>query len=162
MRNIKDLFEVFPDAQVIFLKRKMESVMMSWGHLVTLLRRRHGLNSSPSFPDIDPIKIGHDMANSLSDDLIGYYKGISQLTAEQKEQIVDVDYDDLLKDPCATLRGIYAKFNFDFTNETADHIASWLKDNPSDKYGRTSYDLATYGLTLEDLRKLFPQLYRDK
>ncbi len=72
-------------------------------------------------------------------------------------QFVDVQYDDLVKDPVGTVAGIYAAFGLPWDEDveaavTADHRAS--QDGP--RAPRHHYSLADYGLTEDQVRDAFP------
>lgn len=72
-------------------------------------------------------------------------------------QFVDVQYDDLVKDPVGTVAGIYESFGLSWTSRVeqavrADHAAS--QEGP--RAPRHTYSLADYGLTEDQVRAAFP------
>ncbi|CAF1533296.1 unnamed protein product [Adineta ricciae] len=70
---------------------------------------------------------------------------------ESDKNIFDVLYDDLIKEPIATVRRIYAHFGLRWTQEFETAMYTWLRDNPQGKQGRHTYNLSDIGLTREDI-----------
>ncbi len=56
---------------------------------------------------------------------------------------------DFLRDPIATIRGIYDHFAIGFTAAAEERMRDSLADNPKDKHGRGRYSLADSGLDAE-------------
>jgi hypothetical protein len=72
-----------------------------------------------------------------------------------RDRIVDVHYADLMREPMAAMRRLYADLGDEFTPEAEASIQAWLDDNPQGKFGRHEYKLAEFGRTPEDVRPLF-------
>jgi hypothetical protein len=72
-----------------------------------------------------------------------------------RDRIIDSHYADLIRDPIAAMRRLYAKLGDEFTPEAEAGMRSWLDDNPQGKFGKHEYKLAEYGLTPEHLRGRF-------
>ena len=68
---------------------------------------------------------------------------------------IDVQYADMINDPLATMKRLYAQLGDDWTPEAEAGIQAWLDDNPQDKFGKHEYKLAQYGLTLDKLQPMF-------
>jgi hypothetical protein len=61
--------------------------------------------------------------------------------------IFDIQYEDLVKDPIGVVRRIYDHFPFlQWSDEFEKAMEKWLIDNPQGKQGRHSYSLAEFGL----------------
>ncbi|HEX8058178.1 MAG TPA: sulfotransferase, partial [Novosphingobium sp.] len=69
--------------------------------------------------------------------------------------IHDVQYADVMRDPIATVRGIYDRFDEPFTPEADAAMQAYMADNQKGKHGKHSYDLAEYGLTKEGVHERF-------
>lgn len=71
------------------------------------------------------------------------------------DRIIDVYYADLMRDPIATVRSLYAALGDDFTVEAQAAMQAWLDVNPQGKFGRHEYDLDKYGLSKAALEPYF-------
>jgi hypothetical protein len=73
------------------------------------------------------------------------------------DRLVHVHYQDVVSDPVATLRGIYARWDLPFDAAFGASIDNWLADpaNQPHRHGRFTYDLETYGLTESTLQRRF-------
>src|SRR3546814_15372265 len=72
-----------------------------------------------------------------------------------EERVIDVHYADLMRRPIETMRQLYRALGDDYTAEAEASMASWINDNPQDKFGRHEYKLAQYGLTPAPVRAMF-------
>ena len=72
-----------------------------------------------------------------------------------EDRIVDVHYADLMRDPIASMRSLYAALGDEFTPEAQAGMQGWLDDNPQGKFGKHEYKLAEYGRSADELRPLF-------
>ncbi|HAV08586.1 MAG TPA: sulfotransferase, partial [Rhodobacteraceae bacterium] len=63
--------------------------------------------------------------------------------------IFDVKYTDLIADPLATARRVYAHFGLDMTEETVAGLSSYQKRNPKGKHGAHDYSLEDVGLSAD-------------
>ena len=71
------------------------------------------------------------------------------------EAIHDVQYADTVRDPMAVVRGIYDRFDIEFTPAIEAAMHEYLTANPKGKHGSHSYDLAEYGLSKAGVRERF-------
>ncbi|MCA9681572.1 MAG: sulfotransferase [Myxococcales bacterium] len=78
---------------------------------------------------------------------------------ERESQIADCLYTELMADPIAMVRGIYARFGLEYTQEFEGRMRAYLEDNKQGKYGRHKYSNAEYGLTPEQLQSALPGYY---
>lgn len=70
-------------------------------------------------------------------------------------QIVDLHFQELMKDPVASVERIYGSFGFEFRGSFADAIREYLRRKPRDHFGQHSYRAEDYGLTNAGLREAF-------
>jgi hypothetical protein len=77
------------------------------------------------------------------------------------DRFVDLQYQDLVDAPLDQARKVYDKMGRAMTAADEAAIRAWLADNPRDKRPPHIYDLETYGLT-EDLLKRDFAAYRAK
>lgn len=75
--------------------------------------------------------------------------------ANGEDSMVDVHYADLIADPIAAMRRLYAALGDDFTPEAEAAMRAWLDANPQGKFGKHDYKLDQYGLSVETLAPKF-------
>jgi hypothetical protein len=68
-----------------------------------------------------------------------------------------MQYADLMRDPIAALKQLYAALGDAFTAEAEESIGRWIADNPQGKFGRHEYRLAEFGLEPEKVRETFAE-----
>ena len=91
------------------------------------------------------------MAESLSKDLA---HGL-EVASEDPARVRVVRYEDLVSAPVETLAGIHAGFGIPFSPDLERAARAWLAANPQGRHGTHTYDLATYGLDEETVKRLF-------
>ena len=72
-----------------------------------------------------------------------------------EDRVIDVHYGELMRNPIDTMRTLYQALGDEYTPEAESSMTNWIKDNPQDKFGRHEYKLAQYGLTPDQVRKMF-------
>ena len=72
---------------------------------------------------------------------------------ELPDRFVDVHFQDLMRDPVATLGAAYARMGRPLTDAHADSIRRYLAEKPKGKFGVHSYTPEEWGFTAEGLRK---------
>ncbi len=70
-----------------------------------------------------------------------------------RDQIVHVEYDDLVRDPAAMAISVYERLGYSTDAALKARMTQWLADHPSDKHGKHNYALEDFGLTPEIIRK---------
>jgi hypothetical protein len=71
-----------------------------------------------------------------------------------------VPYHDLVRDPMAIIRRVYAHFGMTLTGTAEARMRRFLADNPKGKHGPHRYSLETFGLEADDLACRF-KAYRE-
>jgi hypothetical protein len=69
------------------------------------------------------------------------------------DRFVDVHFQELLRDPVATLRAAYDRMGRRFTDEHAESIRRYLRDKPKGKFGTHHYAPEDWGFTAAGLRE---------
>jgi hypothetical protein len=150
---IKQIAKVFPDAQLIWTHRHPVSAVPS---LCSLIKAFHSVYYEPECCDKN--NLGKIIAEGTGSAL----KSASRDIAESKLQCGHVVYNDLVSDPIATVKRIYAQMNWPFTDEYQNRLESYLEENRkkreslakkqgSDKGSLHHYSPSTYGLTETEL-----------
>lgn len=139
------LLELFPNAVFIQMHRRMDEVIPSTCSMFATLRK---LDNST----VDPLAVGREVPARWAQALA---RATRAREAAPPERFVDVRYEDLVADPVATVRALYARFNWPFHDSLEAPMQSWLRAHPQNKRGRHSYTLEQFGLTPRGLHSLF-------
>lgn len=148
---IDELFEVYPDARIIYTHRDVGMSLPSYLSLST------SLSSSM----LDEVNVGDTenlcfaMENSIKK-IIGY----REAGRIARNKIVDIQYVDLMSDPVNAIRQIYAHFGLKSQEDLPDLILSHLKAHPKNLHGEHRYSASDFGLTERDIRSRF-KFYTD-
>ncbi len=70
-----------------------------------------------------------------------------------RDQVLHVDYDDLVADPVAMARAVYERFDYPSDPGLDARMTDWLQSHPSDRHGKHTYQLSDFGLTDNDVRR---------
>lgn len=151
--GLKEIFEVYPDVQIVQTHRDPLRVI---GSLTSLMTLGLGMTSD----EIDSSAIGAHWATSWAKAL---QKSIDfrDSGAVPSERFFDVHYNESMKDPVAMIARIYAHFGIEFTAEAERCIAEFLANNPKDKLGAHRYTLQQYELDPKELKQRY-QFYLDR
>ena len=73
------------------------------------------------------------------------------------DRIVDVHYAEVMREPIAAMRRLYAALGDEFTPEAEQGMTTWLEANPQGKFGKHEYKLAQFGLSQAQLEPMFEE-----
>jgi Sulfotransferase family len=142
---IPTLLKVYPDARLVWTHRDPLTATGSFCSLLTLAHKAF-------LGKVDVEWLGQNCpwqavqhANRIMD----------AREALGEDRIIDVHYADLLRDPIAAMRKLYAALGDELTAGAEAGMRTWLKDNPQDKFGKHEYKLAQFGLSPQTVRPLF-------
>jgi hypothetical protein len=143
------LMSAYPDALVVQCHRPPETIMAS----MCSLAQHTTAGWSNSFVGA---QIGEDAMETWSRGL----KRFNDIRAQHDEaQFCDVDYFDFIKDPVASVEGIYRHFDIDLPDDARQAIAaSHAQSQEGPRAPKHTYSLADYGLTDEQVRERFAGL----
>jgi hypothetical protein len=146
------LFESYPDAVVIQTHRDPVTVLASVASLTAVLQH--------AFADrLDLVEIGDEVARRWADGLERAMQ-VRQTDAGADRRFVDVQYQDLVRDPIGALRRLYARLDMALTEAAETRMERHLAENPKDKNGPHRYSLKAFGLEPTDLGHRF-KAYRE-
>lgn len=146
---IRTLFATFPDAKVIWTHRDPYATFAS-----SMSMRGH---SRPIFnKDADvgymrerfPLQLALHLARPL------------EMSRDRPNDMHDLYYDDLVADPLAQMKKIYAWLGDPWTDATETGMRAWLEENPQGRYGQHRYSLSQWGFTRRDLEPYFSDYLR--
>ncbi len=146
---IRSLFATFPDAKVVWTHRDPYATLASSfsmrGHSRTLFNKHadHAYMRS-HFP--------RQLARHVSEPLA--------LSRERPNDVYDLYYDDLVADPLAQMKKLYAFLGDDLSHDAERGMEAWLAQNPQGRFGKHSYSLAQWGFTKRDLEPYFSDYLR--
>jgi hypothetical protein len=133
------LFEVFPDATVVWTHRDPLETVPSFCSMVA-----HGRGI---FSDaVDPVEVGrHWLAK------IGRMLDRARDTRARigSERFIDVRYTDVLRDPLGEVARIHRHLELPLSDATAGRMHDWLEHNRQHKHGRHRYEASDFGLSAE-------------
>jgi hypothetical protein len=141
------LFAVYPDARLILTHRDPLEVVASVASLHAVLRRAFS-NA------VDPIAIGPEVSQMLASDI---QRGMQALDAGcvPSGQLLNIWYTDLLRDPLATVRRIYAHFDLPLHPQVEERMRRFPSENGQDANGRHEYSLEQFGLDADTERERY-------
>ncbi|KAJ3181869.1 hypothetical protein HDU85_003384 [Gaertneriomyces sp. JEL0708] len=147
---LPELMEQFPDSKLVFIHRKVEQVLPSICQLAD-----YDPGQSNCF---EPTQLGRDVLEYVSTS-IGRMVRFREAHPELADQIIDIQYTDLVADPISTVKKIYQKCGLEYTT---DFEAALIQDNKNRKQiakskttARLEYSLEQYGLSREMLNEAF-------
>lgn len=136
MLAMESLLAVYPDAQIVQTHREPLEVMASTASLTTMLRS--------AFSDfVDPALIGREMSEFWSETLNRFMAVRDGLPPGR---FFDVDFAELLEDPIAAVRRLYAWSGDELSSVAEKRMRDFLLLNTREKHGRHHYTLAQFGL----------------
>ena len=141
------LFATYPDARIVQTHRDPVTVLASVASLTAVLQG--------AFTDrLDLGEIGLEVTRRWSTGLERAMQ-VRRSGALPAERFLDVNYHELVADPIATTRRLYAHFDLPFSEEAERGMRHHLADHPKDKHGAHTYTLAAFGLDPGELAHRF-------
>jgi hypothetical protein len=131
------LFDVFPDANVIRLHRHPCDAVPSLCSLVAGYRKLFS-------PRVDHREIGATILDMFTD---GMRRSMAFTPRGDRQQIIDIRYDDLVADPAAVVRRIYTQFGYRFSATFEQDLARVIESERTAVRRRHSYSLEQFGLS---------------
>ncbi len=151
--GLRALLDVYPDAGVVLTHRDPLEVVGSLASLTYALR-------STFSDDIDPRQVGPEMTRRWADGL-GRALRARDEGQVPRDRVLDVRYPDLVRDPIATVRRIYAHFGLPYGPAVEGRMRRFLAAHPKDRHGRHRYTLAEFGLDRDEEAARYRR-YRDR
>jgi Sulfotransferase family len=141
---IRTLFETFPDARVIWTHRDPYATFASSVSMRTNGRRM--FNKDPDFGYVRqrfPLQMALHVMRPL------------QMSRERPEDIYNLYYEDLVANPIAAMKKVYAWLGDAWTGTAEARMQQWLRENPQGRFGAHTYKLEDWGLSNKDLVPYF-------
>ena len=146
LMRLPELFEVYPDARIIMTHRHPAKVVASTASLISSVRSLYGDHE-------DPARTGHEQAEIWSMYFERFMESRKKLNKE--DQIIDLKFDDFVKDQVGVVKKIYDRFDMHLSDEALAKFKHFLDLNPKDKKGVHVYTLEDFGLKEEDVNRQY-------
>lgn len=143
--HLPELHKAYPDVVLVQPHRDPATVMASISRLIEVIR-------CVSFKQIDRAALGHELMHLWHD---GQVRSMAWRKANPDRKVLDLRFKDIVADPVASVRAVYAHAAMDFTPQTEAAVAGWWAANPADKHGQHRYELADYGLTKHQVEAVY-------
>jgi hypothetical protein len=144
--NIEQLFAVFPDATVVCTHRDPRVAIPSICRITEVFRRM-------TTDEIDLHGLGREMLEVWSDNV---RRNLDQRRPVASERIIDVYYEDICADVVGVARAIQRHRGKTLDEDGAELMLAWERDHPQHQFGRHTYSLERYGLSVAEIEAAFP------
>jgi len=134
--QLDTIFKLFPDANVVWLHRDPTAAIPSCCSLFGNFR-------NVSVDEVDAVEVGETClsywASQTSNGMKSYEKN--------KERILNLRFEDFMKDPIATIKRTYDFFSIPtYTPDLEQSVKKHMSENKKDKHGSHAYSLEEFGL----------------
>jgi hypothetical protein len=146
---IRTLFATFPDAKVIWTHRDPYATFASSMSMRGQSRPIFNKDADASYMrERFPLQLALHLSRPL------------EMSRARPDDIYHLYYDDLVADPLAQMKSVYAWLRNEWTDATETAMRSWLEENPQGRFGPHRYSLAQWGFTKQDLEPYFSDYLR--
>jgi hypothetical protein len=142
LSGLKHLLATYPDARIVYTQRDPLKTVPS---LCSLTAVMWGMTSDTV--DLHNVR---EFVLDLADHCAA--AGRAAMHIVPRDQIVHVQYDELVRDPAAMAISIYERLGYSTDAALKARMQQWLVENPSDKRGKHNYAMEDFGLTPEIIR----------
>jgi hypothetical protein len=152
LQSLSTLFQIFPDASVIWCHREPRSVVPSWSSLNRIDGEIYNNASSEGRG-----RLGLSVLQWLGTELD---QAMAALPALPRERILHISYRECARDilNCALiLRG---RLGLSEHNGATEHMRTWTRRNPAHRHGVHEYKAATFGLSDQAIDERFSSYRR--
>jgi len=142
LSGLSHLLATYPDARIVYTHRDPEKIIASLCSLAAVT-----WSMTSDHVDLDEVA---DFALGMAQQCQA--AGRAGLQTIPRDQIMHVEFDDLVADPVGVALGICERFGYPSDPGLKTRMEGWLAGNPSDKHGKHHYQLSDFGLTAEAVR----------
>jgi len=155
MWSLPSILKVFPDARFIWCHRNPVPVVASINSMNKQVMKMYGGDCS----HMDQAEIGHAVMEWYA---MSLEKGLAAREKLPAELFVDCSQQELIEQPMAVLERIYNKFDLEMSAQARAGMQAHIDANPKGKHGQHQYDLASYGLTEQEVLQRFDFYLKDE
>ncbi len=143
LSGLRYLLDTYPDARIVYTHRDPEKIIAS---LCSLIAVTWSMTS-------DDVDLGEVAEFALGMAERCQESARAALRTIPRDQIMHVEYDELVADPVAKALAVYDRFGYPADPALKANMTAWLQSHPKDKHGKHRYQLSDFGLTVEDVRR---------
>jgi len=147
------LLAEYPDARIVQTHRDPLRVIPSVSSLEYTMRM-------VCSDHVDPVKLGRQQLR-LWKTLLDRCVDTRGRRPELDARIVDLHFDEIVRDPMGCVRRVYERFDLPLDTEAEARMLAYVNDHPRDKHGVHRYGLADFGLDQESVDEAFKG-YRER
>ncbi len=144
---LETLLQVYPDARIVLTHRDPLSVLPSCASFTELLR---GAFTNT----IDRKQLGLEIAKHWQKGSL-IAENFCQGKSDNSGHVLNIYYNDLIKNPLAAIRSIYRHFDMKLTSGAEAAMQAFLARNPQNNHGVHRYTLGHYGFDPQTERRRF-------
>jgi hypothetical protein len=148
MWSLPSILKVFPDARFVWCHRDPLPVVASINSMNQQVMKMFGGDCS----HLDQAEIGRAVMEWYA---MSLEQGLAARENLPAELFVDCSQQELTEQPMAVLERIYDKFDLAMSDEARAGMQAHINANPKGKHGEHQYDLASYGLTEQEVLQRF-------
>jgi hypothetical protein len=137
MRNLRTVFETYPDACIVQTHRDPAKVMPSLCSVVAGWRAIYE-------DDVDRRAIAEWQIEIWAS---GMEHAMEVRNERDSSQFFDLHFREVLADPMGAVRRVYEYFGVEMTEEAERRMRRWHAENPPGKHGEHRYSAEDFGLT---------------
>jgi hypothetical protein len=138
------LLAAYPDAQVVFTHRDPVKVMASAANMMSTLQWQRS-ETVRHQEYAQGLAFGYPMLL----DMIGAQRADGSIP---DDRVADVRYEDLVREPVATVRALYRDLGLDLSDDVAQAIQAYVDARPKGRHGGAGYRFSDLGLDEGALR----------
>lgn len=138
------IFKTFPDARIIWTHRDPYAAFAS-----SFSMRGNSRLIFNRDMDLDYMRCKYPLQLSL------HLRRPLEMARERPDAFYHLYYEDLMNDPIAEMKNVYAWLGDEFTGVAETGMNKWLEDNPQNRFGKHSYSLGEWGFTRKEIEPYF-------
>jgi hypothetical protein len=143
--HLDALLAVLPGATVVLVHRHPHQAVASYASLIRTLRRAYS-------DDVSSEAVGRQ---ALERTATAMRRAREVCAGPLGAAVVDVSYDELVRDPVAVVRSVYAGCGRPLDAGVEAAVRAWAVAHPQHEHGPHRYDLAEFGLTGDQVDDAF-------
>jgi len=144
--SLDALLAEYPDATLIWMHRDPARVVPSVISLTSFMRQSND-------PTLDLVRFGREW---VVIEELALHRGLAARDRDtDASRHVDVDYEDLVRDPIESVGEVCAKAGVAFGDGSRNAVQQWLDDHPQNAHGSHRYTPEEFGLDGSRLRARF-------
>jgi len=148
--QLDTIFKLFPDANVVWLHRDPAAAIPSCCSLFGNFR-------NVSVDQVDAAEVGDTCLSYWASQTLNGMKTYEK----NKDRILNLRFEDFMKDPIETVKRTYEYFNIPSYNpQLEENVKKHMAENKKDKHGSHAYSLEEFGLDKKKVKTAFEDYYK--